>query len=182
MSEDARIEQILDADAGARDLVAVRGPDATAGGADARRTEVALDNAVERAVVRHDQVRVGRDQQPLARDAALGETVDLGQQHLGIDDDAVADHRSTGRGEHPRRQQMKGELPAVGQDHGVAGVVAALVAHNVVDPFTEKVGDLSLAFVAPLRTDEHDRWHNSLPRRTCTARDVRLTSNPETVR
>ena len=51
------------------DLVAVRRADAAAGGADPGRAEVALDDPVQRPVVRHDQVRVGRDQQPVAGDA-----------------------------------------------------------------------------------------------------------------
>ena len=74
-------------------------------------------------------------------------------------------------------------LPVRG-DHGVAGVVAALVAHDVVDLLAEQVGNLALALVAPLGADEHDRWHLSPPLRGACTRQmsagqppvVRLTS------
>ena len=48
---------------------------------------------VELLVIRQDQVRVAADQQPAAVDALLGEPVDLGEQHRGVDHDAVADDR-----------------------------------------------------------------------------------------
>jgi hypothetical protein len=47
----------------------------------------------------------------------------------------------------------------VADDHGVAGVVAALVTHYKVHPGGEYVYDLTLALVAPLGAN-HDRiWH-----------------------
>ena len=47
---------------------------------------------VELAVIRQDEVRLVADDQPVADvDAGLRELVDLGEQRLGIDDDAVAD-------------------------------------------------------------------------------------------
>ena len=57
------------------------------------------------------------------------------------------------------RHQVQRVLLAVRGDHRVAGVVAAGVAHDVVDPLAQQVGNLALALVAPLRADEHDRWH-----------------------
>jgi hypothetical protein len=53
---------------------------------------------------------------------------------------------------------VEGEL-AVADDDGVTGVVAALVPHDVVDATAQKVGRLTFTFVAPLGSDEHDRWH-----------------------
>ena len=41
----------------------------------------------------------------------------------------------------------------------VAGVVAALEAHDRVGLLGEQVGDLALALVAPLGADYHDPWH-----------------------
>ena len=64
------------------DLVAVGRADAAAGGADPALAEVPLGHLVQRPVVRHDQVRVGRDQQLGAVDAARSQPVDLVEQHL----------------------------------------------------------------------------------------------------
>src|SRR5690606_38240138 len=54
-------------------------------------------------------------------------------------------------------------LLPVGRYHGVPGVIAAGIADDVVHPSTEKVGDLTLTFVAPLRTGHNYRWHRGLP-------------------
>jgi hypothetical protein len=116
-------------------------------------------------VVRHDQVRVGGDEQPVAGHAPLGQPIDLGQQHLRVDHDTVADDRRAARGQHPGRHQVQGKLLAVGRDDRVAGVVAALVSHDEVDPLAEQVGHLALALVAPLGTDEHNPWHPCLASR-----------------
>jgi len=111
-------------------------------------------------VVRHDQVRVGREEQARAVDAALGETVHLGEKRLGIDNDAVADDGGAARRDDPGRHQVQGVVLTVGGDDRMAGVVAALVAHHVVDLSAEDVGGLALALVAPLGADEHDRRHD----------------------
>ena len=44
-------------------------------------------------------------------------------------------------------------------DDGVAGVVAAVRFHNIIDLATEDIGSLALAFVAPLGADDDDRSH-----------------------
>ena len=49
-----------------------------------------------------------------------------------------------------------------GRDHRVPGVVAALVADDVVHPAAEQVGGLALALVAPLGADQHDSRHRVL--------------------
>jgi hypothetical protein len=57
-----------------------------------------------------------------------------------------------------RRNQV--ELPGLAApDDRVAGVVAALKAHDRVGPLGEQVGDLSLAFIAPLGSNDYDSWH-----------------------
>ena len=63
LAQDAGVEQVLDADPDPGDLVAVGRADAAAGGADPRAAQVALGDLVQRPVVGHDQVRVGRDEQ-----------------------------------------------------------------------------------------------------------------------
>jgi hypothetical protein len=58
----------------------------------------------------------------------------------------------------PRRDQV--QFPGLaGADDRVAGVVAALKAHDRVGPLGEQVGDLSLALVAPLGSNDYDSWH-----------------------
>ncbi len=109
-------------------------------------------------MVARDDVRVRGDQQPGGVHAAGLEPVDLLEQHVEVDHDAVADHRGALGAEDAGRQQVEGVLLA-GDHQGVAGVVAAGVAHRVVDAVTQLVGRLALALVAPLRTDDHDSRH-----------------------
>ena len=120
--------------------------------------QVALGHGVELLVVRHDQVGVAADLEPRAVDALGGQRVDLGQQHPGVDDDAVADHRGDVVVEDAARDQLEGEGLAVDHD-GVAGVVAALVADDQVHLLGEEVGELPLALVTPLGADDHGRGH-----------------------
>ena len=49
----------------------------------------------------------------------------------------------------------------IADDDGVARVVAALVAHDIVDATTEQVGSFPFALIAPLGTEENDRWHRA---------------------
>ena len=111
-----------------------------------------------RPVVRRDQVRVGRHEQPSAIDAAVGEAVDLVQQHLRVDHHAVADYRDDARGQHAGRQHVQG-VAFLADDDRVAGVVPALVPDHVVHAVAEQVGRLALALVAPLGADQHDGGH-----------------------
>ena len=103
-------------------------------------------------------MRVGADDELGGVDAAGVERGHLAQQDLGIDDDAVADDRHDRRGEDAAGEQMEGEL-LVADDNGVPSVVAALVAHDVVDAPPEEIGRLALALIAPLGTEENYCWH-----------------------
>ena len=162
LPQDAGVEQVLDADPGPRDLVAVGRADAAAGRADPRAAQVPFGHLVQRPVVRRDQVRVGRDQELGAVHAAGGQAVDLVQQHLRVDHHAVADHRDDVRRQHPGRQQVQG-VALVADDDRVAGVVPALVPDHVVDAVPEQVGGLALALIAPLSPDNHDGGHAVFP-------------------
>ena len=93
---------------------------------------------------------------------ALLQAGELADQHLGVDDHAVADDRRAARRQDARRDQVQRVPLAVRRDHRVAGVVAALVADDVGDAATEQVGGLALALVAPLGTDQHDSRHRVL--------------------
>ena len=103
-------------------------------------------------------MRVGADLQARDVDAALGQPCHLAEQDPRIDDDPIADDRYAVRPKHAARDEVQG-VRLRADDHRVAGVIAALVAHDIVDPATEQVGGLSLALIAPLGTDEHDSWH-----------------------
>src|SRR5215207_5258879 len=80
LPEDLGIEDVLHADAQARGLVSVRGPDPAASGADLELSEAPLARGVGGHVPRHDQVRVSRDAQALRRDPALLEIVELADE------------------------------------------------------------------------------------------------------
>ena len=84
--------------------------------------------------------------------------MDLAHENLRIDNDAVGDDRYDLGGEDAAGQEVKCVL-LIADDHRVAGVVAPLVAHHVVNAFAEQVGGFALALVSPLGTHEHDRWH-----------------------
>src|SRR5258705_7402104 len=96
-------------------------------------------------------MRLVADDEPVAdRDPGGRELVDLGEQRLRIDDDAVADDEGDPRVEDSRRQQPQHELPPV-RVHRVARVVAALVARDDGKVRGQEVDNLALALVAPLR-------------------------------
>ena len=117
-------------------------------------------------MVRHDQVRVARDQQPRGVDALGLERVELVEQDLRVHDHAVADDRGHRGVQDPRGDELQRERLAV-DDDAVARVVAALVAHDDVHLLGEEVGQLALALVTPLGAD-HDGCWQRVPPRTLT--------------
>ena len=161
--QELRVEYISHPDTDTGDLVLIAGPDTAAGGADLLVPEIALGDLVDGDVVGHQQMRVRGDQQLRGVDTAVLEPAQLGQQHPGIDDDAVADDVGDPGREDARRDEVQGEVLPVGQYDGMSGVVAALVAHNPLNPATEKIGGLTFALVAPLGADEDDCRHGVTP-------------------
>jgi hypothetical protein len=109
-------------------------------------------------VVRHDQVRVGGHAQAAEVDPAAAQLVDLGREHDGIHDHAVADRAQLAGVEDPRRDQVELERLALADDR-VPGVVAALEADHEVGLLGEQVYDLPLPLVAPLGADDHQARH-----------------------
>ena len=86
------------------------------------------------------------------------ERVELCEEDLRVDDDAVADDRRDRGVQDPARDQLEGELLAVDHDP-VPGVVAALVADDDVHLLREEICELALALITPLGA-HHDRcWH-----------------------
>jgi hypothetical protein len=122
-----------------------------------RFVEPPLARLVDREVPRHDQVGVARDVDLVGWAAALLELVELGDQHLGIDDAAVADHARLAADDPTR--QCADLVRLVADDDRVAGVRAALVAADDVGVLGEQVDDLALALVAPLRAHDDCGGH-----------------------
>jgi hypothetical protein len=148
LAEDFRVEEILHAKAalGRAELVV---------------PEETLRHPVELVVVRHDQVGVARYHEAAGVDPATREHVALCEEHGRVDDDAVADDRDGVGVEHTARDELEGEGLAVDDDR-VAGVVAALVADDESHVLGEEIGELPLAFIAPLGSD-HDGGGHVLP-------------------
>ncbi len=145
--------QIEHAHAAARDLVLIGGPDAAAGGAD-RLARGAL--AVHELVVRQHEMRaVAHVESALDIHAVGDEFVDLGEQRLGIEHDAVPDRAAHAGMQDAARDLVEHEL-AVTDLHGVPGVRAALIAHDPVRALGDHVDEFALPFVAPLCADHDD--------------------------
>src|SRR5690606_3492299 len=150
------IVQVRDADAATRDLVLVGRADAAPGGADGGAAGGLLARLVEGDVVRHDDRRRRADLQPRAHVHAGGlQLLDLLAQRARVQYHAVADQAQRVVAQDARRDQVQHGLLAV--DHQrVAGVVAALEAHDRADVLRQQVDDLALAFIAPLGTENDD--------------------------
>src|SRR5690606_34968173 len=158
LAQDVLVEEVLDADADAIDLVGICRADSAAGGTDLTLAEKALGDLVERAVIARDDVGVGADAQTRDVDSAGGEGIELFEENLDVDNDAVGDHGHDAGRQDAGGQQVQRVL-LVADDHGVAGVVAAIELDDVIDTVSEQVGGLALAFIAPLGTDQHDCGH-----------------------
>jgi hypothetical protein len=84
-----------------------------------------------------------------------GQSIRLLKEGLRIDDHAVAEHARLAFVHDARRQQVQHERP-VSDLHGMAGIVAALVADDDVESLGEQIYDLALSFIAPLGADDSD--------------------------
>src|SRR5688572_8941848 len=147
------VAQIEDANAPPRDLVLVRRPDAAACRADLL-ARVAL--GVDELVIRKDQMGAVADvESPFHVDAVLDQSVDLLEERVGIEDDAISD-----RAANAFVQDAAGDL--VEDERGVAkvdrvtGIGASLVPDHPRGTLGENIHQLALAFVTPLRTDDDD--------------------------
>ena len=137
------MEQVGDADAHAVDLVGIGRTDATAGGADLLLAGEAFGHLVDHAVVGRDHMRGLAHQQARAVDAAALEPLDLLEQHLRVDHDAVAYDRSRRRADDAGWQQMQ-RIRLVADHHRVACVVAAVETRDVIDLGADQIGSLCL--------------------------------------
>ena len=92
---------------------------------------------------------------------ACGQVVHLGQEHLGIDDDAIGDHGRDVGIQDAARDEVELEQPTLGDD-GVARVVPALIADHDIHPVGEVVDRLALALVTPLGPEYDGGRHGDL--------------------
>ena len=99
-------------------------------------------------------MRVAADLEILGGDAIGLEHVDLLKDNLGVDDAAVTDYRHV-VGIHDAGGHLVQAVLLAVDDDGVAGVVAARVAHDGIKVAGDQVADLTLALIAPLGTDQN---------------------------
>ena len=141
-------------------LVAIAGADAAHRRADRVSLAALFEHGLFERVIGEDHVGPVADQQVTAnRLTAAGiDRIDLFQQRFRIDDDSCGDD-----GRHPRMQNAGRKLrQLVGlavKDHGMAGVVAPLIADNDVMFIREQIDDFSFGLVAPLQTDNRRGRH-----------------------
>ena len=158
------VEHIAGADADAAGLVGIGRPNALQRGADLVVAASGFVQRVERLVPREDEVGLMADLQLRTADAAALEGVDLAEQRGQIDHHSVADDGDDVRVQHATGDELQ-RVPLGAHHHGVAGVVAALVAHHVGVFGSEKVDDLGLAFVTPLGAYDNGDGHGNAPQR-----------------
>ena len=116
---------------------------------------------VEVLVIGHDDVGVAGDAQASAVDTLALERVELLEHDGGVDNAAVTNDGQNAVIHDTRGNLVKRELVAVG-DNRVTGVRATLVAADAIKITGDEVGDLTLAFVAPLGTNQNSCRHEEL--------------------
>ena len=166
------IGEIHQPDRAAADLVLIGRADAAPRGADRGDRVGGFAERIELAMQRQDQRDVFGDAQIFRADgdALALQLGDLVEERLRIDHHAVADHRQFRRPQHARRQQRQLVGLAV-DDQGMAGIVAALEAHDDVGLLRQPVDDLALPLVAPLGADDDNIGHFAdVPSATISAR------------
>ena len=164
------IGEVHEPDRPAPDLVLVGGADAAPCRADPGPGAGVLTQGVELAVHGQDQRAIVGDAKVVAGhcDTLVSQAPDLGHQGVRVQHDAVADHRELAGAHHPGGQQRE-LVDGIADDQRVAGIVAALEAHDDVGLFREPVDDLALALVAPLGADDDHIRHGDLSTRKSPA-------------
>jgi hypothetical protein len=134
--EGIEVCQIHQADGAAADLVLIGRADAAAGGSDRGDRVRGFAQGIELAMQGQDQRDVFGDAQVFRadRDALAFQLCDFVEKSLRIEHHAVADHGELLRAQHAGGQQRELVSLTV-DDEGVAGIVAALEAHDDVVEF-----------------------------------------------
>ena len=154
------VHKIVHADAAALGFIHVGRADALFGRADrgAFPGLLRLAQRVQLEVPGQDAVAARIDEQLVGRYALFVQAVDLAQNRLGIDDHARPDDVDAVRVQDAGRDELQFILLAVYHNR-MAGVVAALAAHDQIRLACENINELALALVAPLGAENYLTWH-----------------------
>jgi hypothetical protein len=114
-------------------------------------------------VVRQNQVRAVAERETRAEIAVAAplELVDFAEQHVRVDDHALAEHAQRAGAQDAAREQAHDEL-VVADDQRMPGVGAAGVTHDDLRELRINVDDFPLSLVTPLRTNDRYDRHRSL--------------------
>jgi hypothetical protein len=108
----------------------------------------------------HDEVGAIAEQEVFAyRNAFLAQAGDFGDEGERVDHHAVGHHASFAGPEDAAGDEVENEFPLAVHD-GVAGVVAALGAHDGIGSVGQVIDDFPFAFVTPLGADKDCICHN----------------------
>ena len=106
-------------------------------------------------------MRVAADLELRRIDALAFKHVELGDEHAGVDHNAIANDWRDVRVQDAARHQL--QLEGLAIDHeGVARVMTALIADDEMLIAGEQVGELALPLVTPLGSDDDGCWHGEL--------------------
>ena len=149
------IGEVHEPDRAPGDLVLISRADAALGRADLGSGDAPrLAMGVKFAMQRQNQRDVLGDLEVGRRhfDALRAQLLDLLDEMIGIEDDAIADDRQLSGPNNAGRKQR--ELISLAVDHErMAGVMAALEPHHDVGADRQPIDDLAFSFVAPLGAD-----------------------------
>ncbi len=170
--ERQRICEVHDAYCTPAHFVLVGRADAAPRGADAGEQVGGLANGVELLVQGQDQRGILGNAQVLRRDIdpLPPQPVDLLEERVRIDHDAVADHGQLPRPHHARRQERQLVGDPV-DDERVARIMSTLEANDDVGLLRQPVDDFPLSLVPPLGTDHDHIGHEAPFLRVADARD-----------
>ena len=104
----------------------------------------------------------GINEQVIGAHTLFGQTVDFTQDIARVNDHARPDDVHAVGVEDTRRDELQFIFFAI-DDNGVTGVVAALTAHNQIGMCCEDVDKFTLAFIAPLGTENYFARHICKP-------------------
>ena len=158
LAQDGFIQQILGANTHAGNLVRISRANAATSGADGALTQETLRYAVDRHVIRGDELRIRRNAQAGSIRPASLEAIDFFEQRFEVYYAAVADDRSSILGQHTGWEQLQLVLLAT-DNHGVARIVATIGLYHVINVPSEDVGSFPLTLVTPLGADDDDCCH-----------------------
>ena len=140
-------------------------------GADGDAILPRLRHLLHQAVEREDHVRPIADAQLTAHvDARRLQRLHLLEQRRQIDHHAVADHRHHAAPQNSARDQLQYEFP-VADEHGMAGVVPALIARHDIEALGQQIDHFALCPRRPTARQERSHFpliHPSIPQKLRT--------------